>query len=213
MEAKLGVRFHWPRATPGEKPKWAQGTKKVKDALSEDVFDVEANFTYANNSAVKNLEVRFKPGIIIAGTGEGTLPENADIPHNWKDVFGVRLGGEYVVLPSLLSARAGFFYESKGQDDADLNIDFPMAEKVGLSAGATVRLGPVDITAAFQHTFYGTLDNGGKGALHGLSGDAATATEEAAGKPGGPYRTYQTINGGKLETELNEVALGATLRF
>lgn len=26
MEAKLGVRFHYPRQTPGEKPVWAQGT-------------------------------------------------------------------------------------------------------------------------------------------------------------------------------------------
>lgn len=210
MEAKLGVRFHWPRQTPGERPVWAKGTKKVRDAMSEDLFDVEANFTYANDSAVKNLEVRFKPGITINGTGGGTLPANADIPHYWKDVFGVRLGGEAVILPSLLSARAGFFYESKGQDDAYLNIDFHNAEKVGLSAGATVRVWRLDITAAYQHTFFGTLDNGGKGAVYGLSGDGVTSTSPGAG---GPYRTRQVINGGKLQSELNEVALGATIRF
>lgn len=210
MEAKLGVRFHYPRQTPGERPVWAQGTKKVRDAMSEDLFDVEANFTYANNSAVKNLEVRFKPGIIINGTGGGTLPENADIPHEWKDVFGVRLGGEAVILPSVLAARAGFFYESKGQDDAYLNLDFHNSEKVGLSAGATVRVWRLDITAAYQHTFFGTLDNGGRGALYGLSGDGVTKDNPGAG---GPYRTRQVVNGGKLESGLNEVALGATMRF
>jgi len=210
MEAKLGVRFHYPRQDPGPKPSWATGTKKVRDAMSEDLFDVEADFTYANNSSVKAIEVRFKPGIAIAGTGGGTLPENADITHNWKDVFGARIGGEAVILPSRLAARAGFFYESKGQDDKDLNIDFHLGERIGLSAGASVRLGPVDVTVMYQHTFFGTLDNKGKGAVYGLSGDALTAEKPG---PAGAYRTYQPINGGKLASDLNEVGLGATMRF
>jgi len=210
MEAKLGVRFHYPRQNPGPRPKWAQGAKSVRDAMSEDLFDIEMNFTYANNSVNRNLEVRFQPGIVIKGAGGGTLPVNADIPHGWKDVFGVRLGGELSILPSFLSARAGFFYESRGQDPRYLNVDFHNGEKVGLSLGGSVRLGPVDLTAAFQHTFFGTLDNGGRGALYGLSGDAKT---ESSPGPGGPYRTYQAVNGGKLESELNEVALGGTVRF
>ena len=210
MEAKLGVRFHYPRQDPGPKPSWATGTKKVRDPMSEDLFDVEADFTYANNAAVKNIEVRFKPGIAIAGTGGGTLPENADIAHNWKDVFGARIGGEAVVLPSRLAARAGFFYESKGQDDKYLNIDFHMGEKIGLSGGASVRLGPVDIVVSYQHTWIGTMDNQGKGGLYGLSGDALTAEKPG---PAGAYRTYQPINGGKLTSDLNEVGLGATMRF
>lgn len=213
MEAKLGVRFHWPLSKPAERPSWAQGSKTVRDPLSEDLFDVEANFTYANNAAVQNIGITFKPGVIINGTSGGTLPTDASIPHNWRDVFGVRLGGEYNLLPGRLALRAGGFYESSGQDPRYLNIDFHLSERVGLAGGVTVRVGPVDITAAYQHTFFGTTDNGGRGALYGLSGDAATATPEAAGKPGGPYRTYQVINGGKLESELNEVALGGTLRF
>lgn len=122
----------------------------------------------------------------------------------------MRLGGEVVILPSLLSARAGFFYESKGQDDADLNIDFHAGEKVGLSAGASVRVWRLDITAAYQHTFFGALDNGGRGALYGLSGDGLTNETPGAG---GPYRTRQVVNGGRLESDMNEVALGATIRF
>lgn len=209
MEAKLGVRFHWPRQDPGPRPKWAQG-KTVRDPMSEDLFDVEANFTYANNSSVQSVEVRFRPGININGT-PGQLPQNADIPHNWRDVFGVRLGGEYVVLPSLLSLRAGGFYESSGQDPRYLNLDFHLSERVGLSGGASVRLGPVDVTVAYQHTFFGVTDNGGRGALYGLSGDASTG--EDPNKPGGAFRTYQPVNGGQLKSELNEVALGGTLRF
>jgi long-chain fatty acid transport protein len=210
MEARLGVRYHHPR--PGIRPRWAQRADggRVRDPLSEDLFDIEVDFTWANNSAVDTLELRF-PGrgglegaeIPVNGTPGGVIPGNADVPHEWKDVFGVRLGGDFVVLPNVLALRAGGFVETKGQDDKYLNLDFHVGEKVGLGGGATVRLGPVDISAAFQHTFYGDIDNNGVGAIFGLSGDATTSAN----------RTRQTVNGGVLTSSLNEVALGGTLRF
>ena len=33
----------------------------------------------------------------------GTLPANADVPHHWNDVSGLRIGGDFVALPSRLS--------------------------------------------------------------------------------------------------------------
>jgi long-chain fatty acid transport protein len=209
MEAKLGVRYHHPR--PGIRPRWAQRADggRVRDPMSEDLFDIEVDFTWANNSAVDTLELRFPgegglPGTEIRVNGTpGVVPPNADVPHEWKDVFGVRVGGDFVVLPNLLALRAGGFVETKGQDDKYLNLDFHVGEKVGIGGGATVRIGPVDVTAAFQHTFYGDIDNNGVGAIHGLSGDETTDNN----------RTRQAVNGGVLTSSLNEVALGGTLRF
>jgi long-chain fatty acid transport protein len=198
MEAKLGVRFHQPREG------WASAPG-VRDPLSEDVFDIELDVTWANNSAVDAVELRFKDDIFIAGSGGGKVPMTADVPHNWKDVLGVRLGGDYVILPGQLAARAGGFFETKGQDDEYLNVDFHVGQKIGLSAGATLRLGPVDVSAAYAHTFYGTLDNGGKGKLRALSGDKDSRPEA--------YRSRQVVNGGKLTASLDELVLGATLRF
>jgi len=129
-------------------------------------------------------------------------PVSADLSSEWRDVVGVRVGGEFVALPNLLALRAGAFLETKGQDDEYLSLQFDLAERVGISGGATVRLGRFDLSAAYQHTFFGTLDNGGKGAVHGISGDATSG-----------FRTRQTVNGGKLTTSLNEVALGGTFRF
>ena len=201
MEAKLGARYHHPG--PSARPKWAAGPRHVRDPLSEDLFDVEADFTWAHNSAIDNLELRFRntPPIPVKGT-PGTIPANADVPHQWKDTVGVRLGGDFVVLPSLLALRAGGFYETKAQDDEYLNLDFHAGWKLGLGGGGTVRVGPVDISAAFQHTFFGAIDNGGKGKLKALSGDVSTGS-----------RSQQIVNGGKLTSSLNEVALGGTLRF
>jgi len=201
MEAKLGVRYHMKRFAP-TRPTWAKReNRRVRDPLSEDLFDDEVNFTWAHNSVVDNLELRFQEGIAVRGT-PGSVPVNADVPHMWKDVIGVRLGGDFVVIPNTLALRAGGFFETKGQSDEYLNIDFVASEKMGLGGGATVRLGPVDISAAFQHTFYGTLDNKGKGAVKALSGDAESG-----------YRSRQAINGGILKASLNEFALSGTARF
>lgn len=200
LEAKLGLRFHMPRKEVVKRPEWAS-KPGVRDSLSEDLFDLEMDFTYAQNSVVDNLQLRFRPGIVIRGT-PGYAPENSDVAHQWKDVFGVRLGGDYVAIPNMLAVRAGAFYESKGQDDRYLNIDFHLGSRVGLSAGATLRVWRVDISAAYQHTFFETLDNKGKGDLKAISGDKLTN-----------FRSVQSVNGGSLRSSLNEVGLAGTLRF
>jgi long-chain fatty acid transport protein len=216
MEARLGVRYHHPRANPEEVPSWAPKTgRKVRDPLSQDVFDVELDFTWANNSVNENLELRFLGPTAAGGIGGDPIaihglcatcfvPPNGDIPHNWRDVFGARLGGDVVILPNRLALRAGGWLESKLQDDAYLSLDFPGGMKAGLSGGATLRLGPVDVSAGYQHTFFGVLDNGGDGQIRALSGDSSVSPI---------YRSQQTVNGGKLTTWMNEVALGGTVRF
>lgn len=205
LEARMGVRYHHLRKAGSLAPQ-AQAGKKSRDPLAQDLFDVELDFTYAHNSVVQNLEVRFDPGIPVKGT-PGTVPENADIPHNWKDVFGVRIGGDYVAIPGFLAVRAGGFFETNGQDPAYLNPDFHLGQRIGVGGGATVRLGPVDVSLGYQHTFFETLDNGGKGKVPALSGDAAGIFE------GTPYRSRHAANGGSLSSSLNEVALGGTYRF
>jgi long-chain fatty acid transport protein len=174
----------------------------VRDPLSEDLFDVELDFTWAHNSVLKNLELRFPPGVAIKGTPGGTAPQDSDVAHEWKDVVGVRLGGDYVIAPNLLAVRAGAFYETKGQDDEYLNIDFHLGSRVGLSAGATVRIWRIDASLAYQHTFFETLDNGGNGALKAISGDQSSG-----------FRSQQGVNGGKLTTSLDEIGLGATFHY
>lgn len=201
MEAKLGLRYHHPRGS-ARAPRAAQAAPRARDFMVDDVFDVELDFTWANNSAVDAIEVRFREGIPVRGTTVGTVPPNADVPHRWRDVVGIRLGGDFVVLRDLLALRAGGFFEKKGQDDADLNLDFHLGHRVGLGAGATARLGPVDVSAAFQHTFFGPLDNGGKGNLKAVSG----STQHG-------YRSVQSVNGGRFESSLDEFGLSGTIRF
>ncbi|WP_437936468.1 OmpP1/FadL family transporter [Sorangium sp. So ce341] len=202
MEAKLGLRYHRPRAFALRPAQPTAAAPRTRDPMIDDLFDVELDFTWANNSAVDAIEVRFREGIPVRGTVVGTVPPNADVPHRWRDVLGVRLGGDFVVLQNLLALRAGGFFEQKGQDDADLNLDFHLGYRVGIGAGVTARIGPVDVSAAFQHTAFGALDNGGKGRIKAVSGAV----------PSG-YRSIQSVNGGRFESSLDEFGLSGTMRF
>lgn len=203
MQAKIGLRYHKPRVAPvGD-----SALPSVRDPLADDVFDAEIDFTWAHNSVVENLEIRFpsNPPVNIAWLAGGIAPPNADVPHHFKDVFGVRIGGDYVVIPKTVAVRAGAFFESSGQDSRYLNIDFVPARRVGLTAGATLRLRGFDIMLAAAHILPSTLDNGGNGALRGLSGSQATTPVV--------NRTQFIVNSGSVTQRTSIVSLGATYRF
>ena len=84
----------------------------------------------AHNSALETIEVRMKPNIQIQGT-PGLVPENADVPHQWRDVLGVRIGADVMVVPDMVAVRAGGFFESQGQDAEYVNVDFHQGWKAG----------------------------------------------------------------------------------
>jgi hypothetical protein len=88
---------------------------------------------------------------------------------------------------------------------------------MGVSGGATVRAGPMDLSIAYQHTFWWALDNGGNGSIYALAGTSASSCGTNAANPNygapGCYRSFQAVNGGVLTNSLNEVGFSATARF
>lgn len=198
-EAKVGLRFRSPRA----------GATASRDPMESEVWDIEIDGTYSKNSVVKTIDFDLRgssalPGtpIPFAGAPGATVPTEMHLDKHWKDVYGVRIGGDRVLVPGRLAVRAGGFYESKGGRDEFLNLHFYEAARSGLAAGATARFGRLDLSFAYQHTFFGTLDNGGKGAVLGLSGDAAN-----------DHSTWQAINGGKATSTMDEAGVSMTVRF
>jgi long-subunit fatty acid transport protein len=199
-EAKVGLRYRRPR----------DGAPASADAMSSEIFDLELDGTYSKNSVVKTIDFDLTgstalPGTQIAfnGVPGATIPTALHLDKHWKDVFGVRFGGDRVIKPNRLTLRAGTFYESKGGRDQFLNLHFFEAARLGAAGGGTLRFGRrYDLAFAYQHTFFGSIDNGGKGAVLGLSGD-----------PANDHSTWQPMNGGKITSTMNEVGLSLTVRF
>jgi long-chain fatty acid transport protein len=208
MSARVGARYHRPRGGETKDAAAApppDGTPQMRDPIANDVFDVELDLTWANNSQFDRLEVLFPAGTYAsvgpAGKQVGMeLPQDSSVWHGWKDVFGVRLGGDWVVLADRLSVRAGGFFQTEGQNPAYLHLDYIPSQMVGLNAGGTVRFGPVDAMLGYGHVFYKGLDNGGAGSGPSL-----------AGTP--PYRTANAVNNGANSSSVNVLSLGAACRF
>ncbi len=224
MEAKLGVRYHKPRP---EIP--YDGHRR--EPMSQDIFDIEADFTWANDSAFDNLQIRFPGdasgnGILPANPGipSAVIPANADVRHNFRDVFGVRVGGDYNILPDQLALRAGAFFETQAANSVYQNIDFDGADRFGVAAGGTyrVRLGSekqhaLDFMAGYGHVFFGTLSNNnpnGQG-LPGLTGISCVTGQIPGPCPNGEqrYRTLWPVNLGTITSSINVINVGVSYKF
>lgn len=223
MEAKIGVRYHKPRGAAG----------RERDPLKNDVFDVEANLTWANNSAADTIQIRF-PGdasgggvLPVSGIPGGVIPPNADQPRGYRDVWGVRVGGDYAILPDRLAARAGGFFESAAQDDRYQALDFAGSQRFGLALGGTYRIaigdegrkGSVDLMVAYGHVFFAKQRNDDPNApgLPALAGTECNPASDAPGDrcPNGvqKYRTNWPVNLGEITNALNVINVGAAYRF
>jgi long-subunit fatty acid transport protein len=224
MEAKIGVRYHRRLAdAPAELHK--------RDPLAQDRWDVEADLTWANDSAFDNLQLRFPSNAMGDGTLPanpavlgGTIPPNADIRHHWKDVVGVRVGGDYSILPQRLAVRAGAFFETAAADKVYQNLDFIASQRIGLTLGGTFRIpigtsGSLDLMAGYGHIFYGNLDNSDPNAqgLSGLAGTPCNGGTDMAGNTcsngATKYRTNWPVNLGTITNSVDILNVGASYRF
>jgi long-subunit fatty acid transport protein len=201
LDVRVGARFHQPRSQ-------LRRADHVRDPLADDVFDVELDASYTRNSAYDKVTLRFpaSPVVQVQGTAQGAVvPQNNDAQLHAKDSVGLRLGGDYVILPRRLAARAGGWWEPDRQNLDYANVAFLNGMRIGLALGGVFRLGPVDLEAAYMHVFFATVDNNGNGQLRVVSGAANTTPE--------PYRSNYAVNGGRFRQSANIVSLGATARF
>ena len=250
MEAKLGFRYHKPRtevplapAVPTEggpsepsQPR-SLAPDHVRDPLATDVFDLEADLTWANDSSASDLEIRFpgddtgKGKLPVAGVAGGEIPPNADQHRGFKDVVGLRVGGDYNLLPDRLALRAGAFFESSAANPQYQNIDFAPSTRFGLALGGTyrIRLGEGEKTSALElmlgygHVFFAEQSRTDPNAsgTNGLAGTSCNGHNGNAAIPGTQtctngsqrYRTEWPVNLGTITNALNVINVGVAYRF
>jgi long-chain fatty acid transport protein len=217
MEAKLGVRYHKPRSD-------LPYDGHVRDPMSQDVFDIEADFTWANNSSFNAIGISFPPNLPAnPGISSSVIPSNASVAHEFRDVVGVRLGGDYNILPDQFALRAGAFFETQAANSVYQNIDFDGADRFGVAVGGTyrIRMGSekqhaLDLMAGYGHVFFGTLSNDNPNA-QGLPALAGTAClNNGTGPCANGAQTFRTpwpINLGTITSSINVINVGASYKF
>lgn len=204
MEARIGIRYHKPAAPPSAlaAERFRKDKYSVRDPLRDDVYDLELNLTWANNSAADAIEVRFTEPFQPVGV-PGLTPEDATRPTGWKDSFGARLGGQYNVSRDRIGLRLGTWVETSAVDPEYLNVTGVPALRGGFGGGLVVRMGAVDIETGYQHIWNAGLDNAGDGALKAIAGSGNSPEN----------RSYHAVNGGKISQHADVFSIGGVARF
>lgn len=155
--ARAGFRFALPRAG---RPTQDDGTGTY-DPMTDDVFDVEADFTYENTSSLGVTSLTNSGNITIGSTGmTSTLaaPRSIVLNSNLSNVFGFRLGGDYNVIPGRLAVRLGFSYETQGLSADRAVVHLPAYAGASIHAGVSYRVGALTINLGFGHFLFQSLD-------------------------------------------------------
>lgn len=165
---RFGVRFS-DRITSREDAAERQRISgEVEDGMSNERWDIELNASYEFNSMVDTLYVRVPEGtavdiVDITALGERSMqriniPRNVPLPHRWHDQLSLSLGGDWNAMPGLFTVRAGASFETQAINTPYTWLDFLPALRFGLHLGATVRLGPFDISLAYAHIFQADIE-------------------------------------------------------
>ena len=220
--------------TASNAPVTEYASPHVRDPLATDVFDVEADLTWANNSALDTIEIRFpgdatgKGTLPVAGVAGGEIPPNADQKRGYKDVFGIRVGGDYNVIPDKLALRGGTFFETSAANPQYQNIDFAASSRFGLAAGATYRYrfgqgaktSALELMVGYGHVFFAEQSRTDPNAS-GTNALAGTSCNKANPIPGTQqcddgnqrYRTKWPVNLGTITNSVNVINVGVAYRF
>jgi len=163
------------------------------DPLVDERWDLELDFTYHMTSKFDSIPVDV-PALPRAALPDGLQFE---LEHQWKDQVSVQLGGDYNVIANVLAVRAGVHYETTAINGSYMGIDFQPAERLGLHAGATYRVGRFDLSLAYAHIFQETVT---------VPKNAEAYPQVAANNP-------VVVNAGTYASRYDVVSLGAGYRF
>ena len=175
-EFGLGVRYA-ERRRPRYRDQDQAGrvTGRVEDRMQNEVWDIELDLVYTLNSQVTDFVVRPPTGATvdiceerpncngpdgIPGTDDDDptlrdvgLPESIPIVKGWQDQLSIRVGGDWNVMPGVLALRLGSHFETSGTNGVYQGPDTIPGMRLGLHAGATLRIDRFEISLAYAHIF------------------------------------------------------------
>jgi hypothetical protein len=201
------VRFAWPRA--GSLPQ----TDPAYSPMRDDVFDVEANWIYERSSVFQNLTLENSGTIMVAPGTVTPAPTPLNVPHNFHDIFGFRIGGDVNIIPNRFTMRAGVSYEMGAQSRFYGQLDLPAYTMAGFHGGLSVRVAMFTISAAVGGFYIPDFDvlsaPGGNVSTIGTTGPV----QESMCTSGSAGSDVCHVNVGHYSTTLVTANLGITARF
>jgi hypothetical protein len=180
-----------------------------------EVGDVEIDGVYEGWGAAQGdgLHVSI-PRLNATNPPPGVDLTNIDFisPHHYADTWGLRLGGAYNVRlgqgagASVLTLRAGSYYDSSATDPAYTRLDFDTLTKVAGTLGAGIAMTRFTFNLGYAEIFdFGRTVT--DGAVRPINGTQHGASTDSAGAP------YPAVNDGTYSGHSRILSFGVTVRF
>jgi long-chain fatty acid transport protein len=181
----------------------------------KELFDLELDATYETWSSVQRFVVESHD--LVANYQEQLIPiGRIEIEKQWRNSLTLALGGDYTVLPGLLSARGGVYYETAVADRAHANIDFAGGQFLGFALGGSLYRGGLELALAYELRYQPPLS---------VSERDARVYQEVPGSPCRPpytgsqcHQAYQglpapAVNAGTYRSHSHVASVDVIYRF
>jgi len=165
----------------------------------------EVGFVWEGWSVLKNVDVLPQDIVIKSDVGEKKLGD-IHLVHNLVDAWSARIGGDYVVIPDLLTVRAGYLYETSAIETKDVAVDFANWGRHALSVGASVKLFGATLDLAYAHHFVPSQNVTNSEVKQVTTPDMFGVCPE-----NNPTCTSSVIGNGKFDASFDVVAIGLTV--
>ncbi len=126
------------------------GARYVERDDVRELYDVELDVVYETWSRVENFTLDSN-GILANVDGQTVDVGRIEIEKHWQDTLGVHLGGDYVVVPDLFTARAGAYFESAVAKPEYAHVDFTSGKQLGATLGASLFFGRAELALGYEY--------------------------------------------------------------
>ena len=157
MWVNMGIRYAQRIAPRPEDPSAVSKLSgRVEDHMANEKWDIEVNAVYERNRAVDAIVTDVRD---LGNENLDPISPNISLPHLWDDQWSIRAGGDWNVIPGVMSFRLGASFETNGLKKGAAPYDYFPLQRYGAHVGFTFRVKRLDISAAYAHFFLKDVTN------------------------------------------------------
>jgi hypothetical protein len=225
---RAGVRFAMPR--PGRLNAWesahrlaanntvanGRNIELTYDPMRDDVFDVEVDFNYEFTSTLSETSVALAGAINAGGLRVAFDPMKPIlIRSDFNNTYGVRVGGDWNIIPDVFAMRMGFSAETGATRSGLSQLHLPTYDSFSGHIGAALRFKWFTANFSYAHMFFVPLEDpaGAREIITtaALRGEALCPV--MAGMPRSDRNGACSVNAARYEASMDLVAINLSGRW
>lgn len=198
MDARFQARLPWI-ARLGLRYAFSKAGREIADIELDGVYE-----SWGQVAGSDNQLTLVNPPVLV----NGGMPIDIRLVHNYRDTFGLRLGGSWrqpLGQTAAATLRLGAYYDTSATAPADTRIDFDTLSKIGGTAGLglSVRGITLNLAYAYLYSLPRTVTDGALLPIDGLTGKTLSINGSPA----------PAINSGDYRGQNHILSLGLSVVF